>query len=241
MCSGTRRSTIFCCIRGFKSTQNIARKAFPKRVAETKKGRIRGGRVVTAIAEKGCSGHFAAHIAKACFSARSWSSSVRTSRRKLVLLEILITTGNSIVGGREFERAAIDLDDLAKRRMPVLAVALSVDDLAFVKSDICQMHVGFDHQQAGHLCALDNLHGVEDADIAEISRKSDIGADLLRRTVAVDGKIGASGTTYGFQAGCNRNSRIEQLGFLQAIICQIKILAADIQAHESEALPGRFV
>ena len=81
-----------------------------------------------------------------------------------MLLETVMTTGNSWSETVEFKRAAVDLDDLAKRSHAVIAVTLGIDDLALVKGNIREMQVGFDNEQAGHLCALDHLHRVKNAD-----------------------------------------------------------------------------
>src|SRR6476660_2165374 len=51
----------------------------------------------------------------------------------------------------EFKCSAVQLDDLAKRTLSVVAVALGVDDLALVKRDVRQMHIRFQHEQPGHL------------------------------------------------------------------------------------------
>ena len=176
-----------------------------------------------------------------CFSARSLSSSVRTSRRKFVLLEMTITTGNS---WSEVENSNVPLlISMISRKAgnAVVAVAFGIDDLAFVERDACQVNVGFDNQQAGHLAALDHLNSVENADISKISGKRYVGADLLRRFVAVGGEIGPAGPADRFEARGDRDSRIEELCFLQPVIREIEIFAGDVKADKGQALLGGLV
>src|SRR5690606_1125204 len=114
----------------------------------------------------------------------------------------------------------------------VLAVAFGIDDLAFIERDVGQMHVRFNDEQARHLSIFNHLDGVKDADVTEISGESDVGADLLWRTVAVGGKIGAAGASNGLEARCDGNARIKELCLLEPIVSQVKLFASDVKRDE---------
>src|SRR5262249_14818166 len=146
-----------------------------------------------------------------------------------------------VVGDGKFKRPVIDLDDVSKRRMAVLTIALGVDDLALVKGDVREMQIGFDQAQTGHSCALDHLNSAKYADECKIPRERHVRADLLRRLVAMKRKIRAPSTPDRLQPRSDGDTRIEKLSLLQTVVCEVKIFAADVQANESETLARGLV
>ena len=71
------------------------------------------------------------------------------------------------------------------------------------------MHIGLEHEEARHLRILDRLNGVEDADVAEVSGKRAVRADLLRRAITGRCEIGSACAADRLKTGCDRNSGIE--------------------------------
>src|SRR5256885_918757 len=100
------------------------------------------------------------------------------------------------------------------------------------------MKIGFDAEQAGHLCALDDLDRVEDGDEREVAGERYVSAYLLRRPVTVNCKVRTSCPPDRLEARSDRDTRVKQLCFLQAVVGKIEILAGDVEAYKREALLG---
>ena len=98
------------------------------------------------------------------------------------------------------------------------------------------MQVGFDDQQSGHLCALDNLHRVKNTYIAEIAGECYVRSYVPRGAVAIDRKVRPACAADSFQSRRDRNARDKELGFLQAVVGEVEFLAADVKADERKAL-----
>ena len=63
---------------------------------------------------------------------------------------------------------------------------------------------------------------------AEIAGKCDIGADFLRRSIAVYGEIGPSSRRIASRPGATEIRGSSSFAFLQAVVGEIKIFAGDI-------------
>src|SRR5688500_18509505 len=149
--------------------------------------------------------------------------------------------GEFILGNCELEGAAVDLDYVPECRVAVVAVAFRIDDLPVVERNIGEMEVVLNDEKPRHLGTLDDLYGVKNTYKTEIAGKRHIGPDFLRRAVAVDREVGAPRTADRFKAGRDGYTGIEQLCFLQPIVCKIELLSVDIQTNKRQTLPGSFI
>src|SRR5947209_2831308 len=101
-----------------------------------------------------------------------------------------------------------------------------------------------DRERAGQARVLDDLHGVEDADRGEVAREGD-GAALDRRgrrgRRRLRLQVGPARAAYGFEAGRDVDARVYVLGFEQALVRGLEVLARDVERDEREALARGLV
>src|SRR5215213_1052617 len=125
-------------------------------------------------------------------------------------------------GFLKLERAAGNLHHSLKAEISSLTITLGVDNPAFVEPHLAFLVRAADGQYAIQSRVFDDLNGVENTDGAQIAGKREMFAFEVcfgcRRRL----QVRPPGSTDRFETTGNIYSRIELLGFEQAIMCGVE-------------------